>query len=381
MSRTAPLGSPGARLGALLAALLTFAATVAQAQDHADGRAAYLARDWPAAETLWEREAAQGSAEALLGLGNLYDFGLVGAPDPDRAFALYREAARGGIAEAAFNVAVMHDSGIGTAPDRREAAAWYAFATLGGHDRAGYNLGQLFAQGDGVTRDDRMAAYWLEMAADAIPAAREMLDTLGPATAESGTLAAPGILGAAIFEPPTGPELRLAWQVAGGPRDANYRIDLMRAGAEGLVPLVHARTEGSAAAVALPSSEIEVAWRIAQVAGDDYAAGPWWTGSGTALVNPPTGIVRFEYAPDDRRAQGLALRLGGAMARTDAVVSYVPVAAATESGVAYGYARDSGFAADVAAFVPGVAPAVAPAADDGFAPGEIRVRLAFDADG
>ena len=94
MPRTGRSSSRGARLwGPALVALLNLSGP-ALAQTYANGAEAYAARDWQAAHQIWRSEADAGSAEALLGLGNLVDFGLLGASDPMAAFDLYLHAAR-----------------------------------------------------------------------------------------------------------------------------------------------------------------------------------------------------------------------------------------------------------------------------------------------
>lgn len=382
MPTTAPSASPGAEPLRRLARALALAAALlplsAAAQDHADGAAAYAARDWAAAEALWTAEAAQGSAAAKLGLGNLYDFGLVGPPDPERAFGLYLEAADAGSAEAAFNVAVMRDSGVGTLPDQRAAAAWYAYAALGGHARAGYNLGQLFEGGDGVAPSPALAAYWYGAVAGAIPAAAGALAALGPPAAGADAPGVPALLGFRVFPLSGGAELRIAWEGGAAEAGARYRVDLVRLAQDGPLPLGGAETEGSALALPLPETGMRFALRLAQVTPEGYAAGPWITAGEEVLVPAPAGLVRFDYAADDRRAEALALRLGGALTRAGIVVDYGPADGALgESGVRYGYAQDAGFAGDVADFVPALAGAARQDAGAGLAPGEVRVALVF----
>ncbi len=350
------------------------------AQGYGDGQAAYAARDWAAAEALWRMEAEEGSAAAMLGLGNIYDFGLLGESEPARAFDLYRRAAARGLSEAAFNVAVMHDSGLGTPEDTRAAAAWYSFAALGGSARAAYNLGQLFEDGAGVTRNAGLAAYWFEVAAAALPAAGEALAALGPLSDGGGALSVPVPLAAEVFGGPGGEEAWLAWEDEVAPAGATYRVDLMRLGPDARSFLGGRTTPGSAVALGLPSAGTAFAWRVGQVSAGEYAVSDWQDGEGNALATAPAGIVRFEYAADDRRAEGLAYRLGGAMERFGTLVDYAEAERApTASGAAYGFAQDAAFAADVATFLPGSGPGDAlllPGVD--FAPGEVRVTLAFE---
>lgn len=368
-----------AAASALFAAWL--AAAPVAAQDYADGQAAYEARDWAAAEALWLEEAESGSGAALLGLGNLYDFGLLGAPSPERAFAYYERAAQAGVPEAAFNVGVMHDAGIGTPVDPDLAEAWYAFAGLSGHARAQYNAGLLSADPGGGEGNPDVAAYWLGRAADTLPAAQDALAALEPASATGDGPAAPDPLAARVFRPSRGPELRIAWRPAAAPPGATYYVEVIRLGTEELQRLGAARTEGSGAAVRLADPDQPFAWRVAQVVDDAYAASSWQPGPGAVLIRPPGGAVRFEYAADDRRAAGLAQRLGGALARGGIMVSHRPLDTAPQaSRVVRGYGSDAGLASDVAAFLPGLDDAAVLAEPDAeLAPGEVAVVLSFAA--
>lgn len=372
--------SPGASIvrGGLFGLALALP-HAAFAQDYATGQAAYAQRDWAAAAVLWQVEADAGSAEALLGLGNIYDFGLLGESDPELAFDFYRQAADGGLAEAAFNVAVMHDSGVGIPRDVQAATAWYSFAALGGNARAAYNLGQLFTGGVDVPRNDALARFWLERAALAIPSARTALADLPPFGLQVETPATPNPLAMRIFTPPTGPKARMAWVNGTSPPDARYRVELIRFGPDGSSLFATAETIGSAVSVDLPSAEDDIAWRVTQIAGAAYAASDWQTADGAPLAEQPIGTVRFEFSATDRRAEGLAFRMGGAMARFGAIVDYAPFDGAVVPGaVTYGYSQDEGFAEDVSAFLPGDGRGASVLLSGaGTVPGEVQVTLGF----
>lgn len=364
----------------LLLCSLAFPVSLA-AQDYADGQAAYASRDWFAAQKLWEDEAAAGSAEAMLGLGNLYDFGLLGSREPERAFELYLQAAEANLPEAAFNVAVMYDSGIGVAQQMQSAAAWYSYAALAGHGRSAYNLGQLFQDGRDIPENHRLAAFWYGRASATIPSAAEALAALPLlAGSEQGELDAPAPLGAHTFSGPDGSaEVRMAWESAGGLGDVTYQVELLRMDADRFSPLGTARTLGSAAAVSLPQRDTDFAWRVSELQGDSYAASAWQSADGATLDPAPVGTVRFEYDLADRRAEGLAYRMGGAMERFGAIVLYEGIDGVVEtSSVTYGYVQDALLATDVATFLPGLAGEGAEiVTEQTIIPGEIRVALAF----
>lgn len=383
MKRTDPSRSPGAeRVAGLALIALLGAAGPASAQDYPSGEAAYAARDWEAAETIWRAQAEAGAPLAMLGLGNLLDFGLLGDRDPEAAFEQYLAAAKAGLAEAAFNVAVMYDSADGTDRDLRAAAAWYSFAAIDGHARARFNLGQMFAQGAGIPENAALADYWLERAAGSIPAATALREDLRPQV--DGDLAAPDLLAAEIISSADGTEARMAWAPRTGPGDASYRVELILVGPELLLPLAGERTAGSAIAIPLDDGGADFAWRVLQMAADDsgYASSVWQSASGETLDPAPIGAVRFEFNADDRRAEGFAQRIGGAMARGGALVSYAetddPV---PQSAVSFHYAQDSALASDVSDFLPGSDTISATRIDaPGLTPGEIRVSLSFEQD-
>ncbi len=381
MKRIVRPRSPGASASCgIVTALAFLLPNAVLAQSYANGQAAYAQRDWAAAEVLWRDEAEAGSAGAMLGLGNLYDFGLLGETDPERALELYQRAADLGLSEAAFNVAVMHDSGVGIPRDTEAAAAWYSFAALAGHSRAAYNLGQLFSGGTDVPRNDALAAFWLARASVAIPSARAALADLPPFGLQVDAPSTPTPLAMQVFTPPTGPQARMAWVDGASPQNARYRVDLIRMSPEGAFRVASGETTGSAIAVDLPAAESGMVWRVAQVAGPAYAASEWQTAAGGALAEQPIGSIRFEFADDDRRAQGLAFRMGGAMARFGAIVEYVPTEGeAVAGGVTYGFAQDADLAEDVSAFLPGEGPdASVLVSGPQSVPGEVRVTLAFE---
>ncbi|EAQ03413.1 FOG: TPR repeat SEL1 subfamily-like protein [Pseudooceanicola batsensis HTCC2597] len=370
--RIVPCPSPGA--SALILALL--GAPGPLLAQYADGEAAYAARDWAAARDLWTEEARQGSARAVLGLGNLRDFGLLGPPDPAGAFDLYAQAARLGLPEAAFNVAVMRDSGTGVAMDRRAAAAWYSFAAVAGHARAAYNLGLLHAEGNGLPQNPALAGYWLDAAGPDVPAAAKARDALPEAIV--GALTAPDPLGALRVDREGGQGLRVAWASAPTGQNARFVVQVALVAEAGAVPLDDRTINGSATEIDLPKGA-EILWRVATVRDGSYAASPWQDMAGDAADRPPSGRLVLETRPGDRRAAALAQRLGPVFGRAGVMVSYREASGdGSEGFVRFGYAPDREFAADIATVVPGVERVDREAA--GSAPGEVVVRLVFDGD-
>lgn len=349
------------------------------AQQYASGQEAYANRDWEAARRIWSDEAGAGSADALLGLGNLLDFGLTGAPDPEGAFDLYRRAAELGNGEAAFNLAVMLDSGVGTDTDKRAAAGWYSLSAIDDFPRAQYNLGQMYADGEGVPGNGRLAELWLEEAGADIPAARELIADLD--TAPGTDLARPEILQAVFVGEGDSAEARLAWASARGPEGSRYRVELTTGNAvPGDRQIVTAETTASAIAMPIAFAPERAILRVLHLTDGDYAASEWTDSTGTLLNVQPTIFVRFEVERDDRRGLGYAERMGASFTRSGAVVSYDQSGAdLEESAVLYGYDADAAMATNVADFLPSLAGNAASRQPGlGLAPGEILVRVVFE---
>ncbi|MEM9013107.1 MAG: tetratricopeptide repeat protein [Pseudomonadota bacterium] len=363
---------------ALAALLLAASAGALAAQDYASGQEAYNARDWQAAEELWVEEAANGSAEALLGLGNLLDFGLTGAFDPEGAFEKYREAAELGNAEAAFNLGAMLDSGVGTEIDRRMAAAWYAMSALGEFPRAQYNLGLLYADGEGIAGNAAFAGFWLAKAGADVPAALERLETLEVIPAEA--LAAPDPLIFRQMDLDGQIVARAAWTADDGPAGTAYRIEIVDTATPVAQRRIHmGETDGSAIDVALPGVLADPAWRVLQITERDYAPSGWQSANGDARDDlAPLGIVRFEVFEGDVRARGYAERIGASLSRSGAIVRYDFADAPIEaSGVQHRFDRDLAFATSVSDFLPGLADGSVFAPESDLLPGEINVRIVF----
>ncbi len=387
MKTIARFSSTGAKLakGGVTALLLTVwiaVAAPAAAQDYSSGQDAYANRDWDAALRIWTEEASAGSAEAMLGLGNLMDFGLAGPADPVAAFDLYSQAALLGNAEAGFNVAVMLDSGVGTTTDKRAAAGWYSLAALDDFPRAQYNLGQMYALGDGVPVNSQLAALWLGKAVPAIPPSQDLIDTLN--RTDGTDLSAPDILQIVMLVDDEAPQARLAWASGAGPEGSRYRIEVADgAAAPGARAVTTTETTASAVSIPLPSLPEQAVVRVFQLTDLDYAVSSWTGTDGEIVDMDPLATVRFQIASDDRRGLGYAERMGSSLQRSGITVAYdIADGSAENSAVFYGYDSDAGLATNVAEFLPGVAGGGANRRSDlGLAPGEVLVRIVFLSEG
>ena len=212
--------------GAFAAAVLVF--PVAAQQPPPDGAAAFARRDFVAAAELWRAEAAAGSAQAKFGLGLMNDLGLGMPRDSAKALRWYLEAATDGFPAAQFNVAVMLDAGTGAPRDAVAAAVWYARAAANGHARARYNLGLLYEAGEGAPRNLDLARYWLGLAAEALPAAGQRLETLAPAEPDQRDFVAPDPLAGAIVTDDDGPRLEMVWSAPPAPPGVKFLVEVAR---------------------------------------------------------------------------------------------------------------------------------------------------------
>jgi hypothetical protein len=335
---------------------------------------AFIAGDYASAKSIWTNEAAEGSAEAMLGLGLLADRGHGQSRDLGIAYDWYLKAAQAGLAEAQFNVAVMHDAGLGRPRDAKAAQIWYTRAALRGHARAQYNLALLFETGDGLVANPQLASYWFDRAASDVPAAASRTRTPAPAV---DTLVTPKIL----YTEQRQDSLEVIWS-APPSVSATYVLEAVA------VPEDETKYPASVFSVptngsglidsALPAPSADIIWRVLNLSGDqtDYAASEWVLVSDRAA---PDGRITLLYDPgiaamadasayfaETLRSAGFWVRTG--TRSTDAVNGVY---------VGYSYAADSGFAQKVADFLPFGPVGTSIRQVDGLSqPGEIIIDLA-----
>lgn len=317
---------------------------------------AFRARDFARAERIWQEQAAQGSADAMLDLGLLYDLGLGVPRDTATALRWYLEAAERGLAEAQFNVAVMLDSGVGGREEASAAAAWYSRAAANGHARARYNLGLLYEAGEGVPVNLDLARYWLDLAAPDVPAAAERLQTLGVAQTED--LLGPVVLTGAV----SGNRAELAWTSA--PSVGDFVVELV---SDGRVIADH-WTDASAVSLDVGDGA-DLWWRVSRVGANDYAASDWQhlRGNGPA----PAGRMRISGS-----VAGFAQDIAADLAASGMVIAASGPTDADVTRVVYRYERDSALAREIAGFLPAMEPDEADR-DAGamLLPGEVSVSV------
>lgn len=146
----------------LFMALGMLVVTHVQAAGLAEGKAAYLARDYAEALRILLPLASQGDPKAQVILGIMYDYGQGVPKDSAKALEWYKEAALGGIAVAQQALGGKYFLG----QDYQEAARWWRLAAANGLAESQYNLGVLYAKGLGVQKDYNEAALWYRKAAE-----------------------------------------------------------------------------------------------------------------------------------------------------------------------------------------------------------------------
>ena len=73
----------------------------------------------------WVAAADSGDAEAMNNVGEIWEQGVRGAPDPAQAAVWYRKAAEAGSRRAQANLGALYEQGLGVARDESQALAWY----------------------------------------------------------------------------------------------------------------------------------------------------------------------------------------------------------------------------------------------------------------
>jgi len=316
-----------------------------------DGAAAFAERDFATARSIWQNEADNGVADAMLGLGLLADRGFGQPRDQNAAFTWYLQAAELGLQEAQFNVAIMLDAGIGRERDARQAQIWYTRAALRGHARAQYNLGLLFESGDGIMPNEGLARYWFEKAALSVPAAADK--SFAQPTSQ-GTLLPPEVL----FGERGPSDIELVW-TADPDTTGTFIVESVPVptGNENyLQPELSLTTTASGLIDdTLEQSAQTTILRVSSLADDssDYAASAWISSDG---VTPPNGRITLLHDPDiaamvsASEVFAATLRNAGFWVKIDDT----PRTDLAPYYVSYGYASDNEFAQAVAQFLPSI---------------------------
>ena len=125
-----------------------------------------VSKDYAEAYKWFSKAAEMGNANAMNGLGLIYEFGRGVTKDYNEAAKWYRKSAEQGYAKGQANMGYMYEAGNGVEKDYNEAAKWYRKAAEQGYARGQANLGYMYEYGYGVNQDYAEAAKWYRKAAE-----------------------------------------------------------------------------------------------------------------------------------------------------------------------------------------------------------------------
>lgn len=131
-----------------------------------DAERAYTEGNYEKAAKLYRTLAEQGSIEAQLVLGSLYETGIGVPQDKKEAARWYRLAAEKGNAKAQSKLGAIYDIGLDVPQDKNEAARWWRLAAEQGDDFAQLSLGSMYDRGKAFPRDFNEAVKWYRLAAE-----------------------------------------------------------------------------------------------------------------------------------------------------------------------------------------------------------------------
>jgi len=114
-----------------------------------------MPRDIEKAVELYQQAANKGYARAKCNLGVMYSRGLGVGKDEKHAFKLYEQAAELRDAQAQRNLGMMYEEGRVIPKDVKKAFDLYELAAAQGCPEAQCNLGLMYANGSGVTKDQK----------------------------------------------------------------------------------------------------------------------------------------------------------------------------------------------------------------------------------
>ncbi|MBI1424555.1 MAG: sel1 repeat family protein [Gammaproteobacteria bacterium] len=135
-----------------------------------EGHAAFDAKHYQQAYTLWKPLAEQGNADAQYNLGLLYMNGHGVKKDDRMALMWFTRAGQQGLADAQYNAGVMFYLGKGVYPSYITAVKWWRLAAEKDHANAENNLAVMYAYGYGVEKNpDKAIELWTAAAEQGHP--------------------------------------------------------------------------------------------------------------------------------------------------------------------------------------------------------------------
>lgn len=129
-----------------------------------DGMAAFEAREYQKALSLWRTLAEQGDVASQINIGEMYAKGLGLTKNITEALMWFKKAAAQGSAKAEFSLGEIYAYGHGIPVDYEQSGKWYRKAAERGHAGAQYKLGVRYFKGEGVPIDYTMAYAWMDVA-------------------------------------------------------------------------------------------------------------------------------------------------------------------------------------------------------------------------
>jgi hypothetical protein len=148
-----------------LTMLLTLNAGPAAA-DMGTALAAYERGDFASAFDEFRILADDGSPDAMLWTGYVYQEGQGTARNFGEAMRYYRMAADAGQPQAYYYIGTMYEEGLGVDQDPVEAVRWYRQAAERDDVYGQYALADAYEKGKGAPRDRPAARRWYQAAAD-----------------------------------------------------------------------------------------------------------------------------------------------------------------------------------------------------------------------
>jgi uncharacterized protein YdaT len=122
-------------------------------------------QDYAKAREWFDKAAAKDNANAMVGLGVLYENGQGVPQDDAKAREWSEKAAAKDNASAMFNLGLLYDNGQGVAQNDTKAREWYEKAAAKDNTDAMVGLGGLYENGQGVPQDYAKAREWFDKAA------------------------------------------------------------------------------------------------------------------------------------------------------------------------------------------------------------------------
>ncbi|CAI2768200.1 T9SS type A sorting domain-containing protein [Flavobacterium collinsii] len=119
-----------------------------------------------AALVIFERQASEGNAEAMNGLGLIYSQGLGVAVNESLSLEWFQKAAQNGYPKAYYNLAMHFKNGIGVAKDEVKALDYFEKAVNTGYTYAYFSWGQMISKGLGSPQNYALAMHIWKQGAD-----------------------------------------------------------------------------------------------------------------------------------------------------------------------------------------------------------------------